>query len=383
MLKKFEVKDFKNFKEKITIDFANIGGYQFSTDCIIDNFLGKVLIYGRNGTGKSNLGLAIMDIVNNFTSSLLRFNDSAYLNADSDDNCVDYIYTFIFDETDVIYKYRKFSTFELRDEELIVNGKRIFYCNYFEAEFKFDNLSYVSAESVVTERFLSSIKEIKSSDDIINKVTIPFLRWLISNSVLTSNSVLLKLNDFVKRMSILTVGGMVMYRTRKGYDNFFEILSDKNELTKFEDFLNLMGMECQLVSKKLPDKTELYFKHKRLIPFFENASSGTIALLNMYRRYFIGATPSLMYLDEFDAFYHFEMAENLLKYFKFRFPKSQVIFTSHNTNLISNRLLRPDCIFILSRTGKLTSLSNATQRELREGHNLQKMYISGEFERYE
>lgn len=90
-----------------------------------------------------------------------------------------------------------------------------------------------------------------------------------------------------------------------------------------------------------------------------------------------------MYLDEFDAFYHYEMAENLFRYCKIRFPNSQIIFTSHNTNLISNRLLRPDCIFILSRTGEMTSLNNATQRELREGHNLEKMYISGEFEKYE
>ena len=43
--------------------------------------------------------------------------------------------------------------------------------------------------------------------------------------------------------------------------------------------------------------------------------------------------------------------------------------TSHNTNLMTNRLMRPDCLFILSRTGTLTSLCNATERELREGHN--------------
>lgn len=57
--------------------------------------------------------------------------------------------------------------------------------------------------------------------------------------------------------------------------------------------------------------------------------------------------------------------------------------TTHNTNLMTNRFMRPDCLFILSGSGSLTALSNATVRELREGHNLEKMYISGEFERYE
>ena len=80
---------------------------------------------------------------------------------------------------------------------------------------------------------------------------------------------------------------------------------------------------------------------------------------------------------------HYEMADHVIRFFKRRYPKCQMIMTSHNTNLMTNRLMRPDCLFILSREGNLTALCNATQRELREGHNLEKMYISGEFEKYE
>ena len=89
------------------------------------------------------------------------------------------------------------------------------------------------------------------------------------------------------------------------------------------------------------------------------------------------------YLDEYDAFYHYEMAEKVIGFFKRKYPKCQMIMTSHNTNLMTNRIMRPDCLLILSSRGTLTSLCNATERELREGHNLEKMYISGEFERYE
>ena len=152
-----------------------------------------------------------------------------------------------------------------------------------------------------------------------------------------------------------------------------------------ECFLNVMGVECRLALKKLPDgQYELYFIHERLVPFYENASSGTLALVHLYRRMFSKAwDPSLVYLDEFDAFYHYEMAENIVKFFKKRYPKCQMIMTTHNTNLMTNRLMRPDCVFILSGAGTLTALCNATLRELREGHNLEKMYISGEFEKYE
>ena len=146
-----------------------------------------------------------------------------------------------------------------------------------------------------------------------------------------------------------------------------------------------MMVSCKLALKKLPDEhNELYFAHEKLIPFLSNASSGTLALLTLYRRLiFRVKEASLVYLDEFDAFYHYEMAQNVIQFLKKKYPRCQIIMTSHNTNLMTNRLMRPDCLFILSSSGTLTSLCNATQRELREGHNLEKMYISGEFEKYE
>ena len=85
----------------------------------------------------------------------------------------------------------------------------------------------------------------------------------------------------------------------------------------------------------------------------------------------------MLFIDEFDAYYHYELAEQIVKMLE-QMHNTQVILTSHNTNLLSNRIMRPDCYFILS-DGKLTSFVNATNRELREGHNLEKLYMSGEF----
>ena len=184
---------------------------------------------------------------------------------------------------------------------------------------------------------------------------------------------------------MITVSNGIPYRMRKIDQRFYELLEDENKLQDLEDFLNTMGIECKLELRKLPDgQRELYFAHDKLVPFYENASSGTIALVELYRRLVQRVRDaSLIYLDEFDAFYHYEMAENVIYFFKQRYPKCQIIMTSHNTNLMTNRIMRPDCLFILSRKGTLTALCNATQRELREGHNLEKMYISGEFEKYE
>lgn len=43
MLNKFTLKNYKNFKDEIVIDFEKIAGYQFSTDCIIDGTISKIL----------------------------------------------------------------------------------------------------------------------------------------------------------------------------------------------------------------------------------------------------------------------------------------------------------------------------------------------------
>lgn len=86
---------------------------------------------------------------------------------------------------------------------------------------------------------------------------------------------------------------------------------------------------------------------------------------------------SFMFIDEFDAFYHFELAESIVAILE-KMSNTQVILTSHNTNLLTNKIMRPDCYFILTKD-KLTALANATTRELSKGHNLEKLYMSGEF----
>ena len=58
--------------------------------------------------------------------------------------------------------------------------------------------------------------------------------------------------------------------------------------------------------------------------------------------------------------------------------KHQVVLTSNNIELMSNKILRPDCYFIINNN-EIKSLPDLTERELREGHNLSKIYKSDGF----
>ena len=384
MLKEFALRNYKNFRDEIKIDFADVAGYQFSTDCISDDVIAKMLIYGRNATGKTNLGKAIMDIGTTIFGRPRFEEKGVFLNADSEEDSARFSYTFCFDDQELIYHYSRFSNRELRDEELVINGTSIFKCNFFDKKYNFDNLRCVDAETANVERYLQALDGIEETEENIEP-KLPFLRWLLSNVALKNDSILIRLANYVRRMVMITVGNVVSYRVPRLSNIFYESLEETNRLKDLEDFLNAMGIECKLILKKLPDgQRELYFAHEKLVPFYENASSGTLALVDVYRRLISKVwDASFIYFDEFDAFYHYEMAENVIKFFKKKYPHCQMIMTSHNTNLMTNRLMRPDCMFILSRRGTLTALCNATTRELREGHNLEKMYISGEFEKYE
>lgn len=359
MLKKFTVSNFKNFKDEISLDFSKIGEYSFNMDS-----LSMRLIYGRNATGKTNFGRALLDI----KILLYGMQSSGLIN---EDGAAKFKYEFKFGNDEVVYKYSRFSNTELCDEELYINGEAIIKCDFKNSKFDFQGLSIISAETVNTNRYVNK-------DEMDNEYVLPFLRWLINNTAFSDDSVLIQLFEYVRKMDMITVGHDLLYSNR----NFFENLKNPAYLHNFEDFLNLMGIECKLVLQELPDgQVELYFSQNKLVPFYSTASSGTLALTSLYQK--IVSNLSLIYLDDFAAFYHYEMAEKLICYFKDKYPECQFIMTSHNTNLMTNKIMRPDYLFILSSKGTLTALCDATERELREGHNLEKMYISGELEKCE
>ena len=67
MLKRFKLKNYKNFKEEIVIDFGNVAGYQFSVDCISDGLITKIACLWKkcdreNKFRKSNYGYRFYNV---------------------------------------------------------------------------------------------------------------------------------------------------------------------------------------------------------------------------------------------------------------------------------------------------------------------------------
>lgn len=120
------------------------------------------------------------------------------------------------------------------------------------------------------------------------------------------------------------------------------------------------------------------FSRNKKVPFLSIASKGTKSLfLYFYWKTIAFNKISFLFIDDFDAFLSNEIAENILLDLN-KNSNFQTLLTSHNTYLMQNKLTRPDCCFIMNKS-KISSLSNSAQNEIREAHNLEKMYLNGAF----
>ena len=371
MLVRFTVENYKSFKEPITLDFQGRHDYRYNNQCIRNGLLSKVVIYGANSSGKSNFGFALFDIVGLLTdkNTIPNQNDElTFINADSDSDVATFTYVFKKHNDYITYSYKKKKPKVITYEELYINDTKIFSYDFESKKFDLVNMGTIFADSLNFDYFENNFA---------------ILRYIANNTNQPESSYVKFIMNFVSHMlwfRSLQENGYIGLTT--GGDSLNQWIADNNLVKDFQMFLrDLAGMELNLdvyqIQQPAPIKL-LVEKHKnKVLPFEQIASSGTRALELLFYWSKRFNEVSFLFMDEFDAFYHFDLAENVIKYIV-NLDNVQTVFTTHNPKLASNEILRPDCYYTL-QNGKLTSFADSTERELREGHNLEKMLRNGEF----
>lgn len=84
---------------------------------------------------------------------------------------------------------------------------------------------------------------------------------------------------------------------------------------------------------------------------FEDESDGTRRLLDLTPMLYFGRSkPSAFVIDELDRSLHTLLAQRLVETFLLDLPSTtQIIFTTHDTNLLDCKILRPDCIWFTEK----------------------------------
>lgn len=366
MLKRFEVENFKGFKDRLVFDLT-AREYEFNKNLVVNGIVNKGIIYGKNGIGKSNLGIALFDIVLHLTDKErmpLQYLTN-YLNLDSDKEYAEFKYCFVFDDDEVVYEYKKRDSFYLIDEKLTINNKEVLYYNYFDKKNNF-----------IDNDLVGNLK-IELLD---NRLSV--LKYIYRNTPTNQESPLYKMMVFVENM--LWYRGLSDGNAYCGFSNggtlLVERLYESGKKDEFEKFLADNDLHYNLEWRNNNGVHELMAKFStgKKTSFVSIASTGTMSLF-LYFIWSITAFDkiSFLFIDEFDAFFHYESAENIV----LRLNKNknfQTLLTSHNTYLMQNKLTRPDCCYIMTEN-KINSLFNSTDKEIREAHNLEKMYINGAF----
>jgi len=368
VITKFTVSNFKSFNEEFVLDLEDTNGYSFNSECVKDGIVNNALVYGHNGVGKSNLAFAIFDIIGHLTDNRkdeLEYQN--YLNAYNKSKIAVFKYELLINSNKVVYEYHKSDYKTILYERFTINGQLFA---------KIDR----NINDVASIGFLGA-QNLKKQ---FNTENLSLLKYIKNNSILDRNNENETFESFFR-----FIEGMLFFRSLKS--NFFiglmegniglsEYIINKRKVLDFQMFLNRAGIECKLTVIKELDKHVLAFDfNDKKIPFLSIASHGTITLILVYcwlQRINEENKVSFLFIDEFDAFYHHELSTLIIE--ELKKTGVQFILTTHNTSNISNDLLRPDCYFLMYKD-QIRSLAKSTPKELREAHNIEKMYKAGSF----
>lgn len=368
MLKKFEVQNFRGFNKSLVFDFQS-SNYDFNNHLIRNNLVNTAIIYGKNGSGKTNLGFAILDIVAHLTDThISRSASPFYLNASNALKEAKFIYDFEFENFTVKYEYTKNNNQKILSEILTINSKIL--------------ISHKRGESIITH--LSGTESLlKTIPDDLN---LSALKYIEKNSRLNENSkyarFFKKFMNFVSKMLLFrNVFDAVQYIGLINESiNIEEHIIESNKLADFQNFLNQSDINYELIEENTNGKKSIGIVFgERILPFWTVSSTGTKNLLIFYF-WWISLQKnevSFVFIDEFDSAYHYSISEAIVKRLS-KLENTQVVLTTHNVTLLNNDLIRPDCAFILEN-GSIKSLPNLTEKELRQGHNLEKLFKAKAF----
>ena len=274
MLVEFKVEGFKNFEKELVFDLSKTRNYNFNESAIKDGIVKVGLIYGINGSGKSNLGSAIFDIILHLTEKekLINLYDH-YLNLSNSNIMAKFYYKFKFEDNILEYEYQKDKPQNLVREVLKINNKLISDYNY------------------ITNEAELNLEGTENLNKNLNGNNISFIKYINNNINPKEDSEQFKIKKIIEKF-ISFVDNMLFFASlngnfyqgfKKGNGTISDEIINNGKLKDFENFLNEAGVPYKLIEKKIGKDKRIYCKFKSgEVYFFEIASKGTCSLTLFY-----------------------------------------------------------------------------------------------------
>ena len=418
MLVQFSVKNFKTFKEKASINLV-ASNYDKDTrelDNVYNDskfefrLLKSAVIYGANASGKSKFFEAL-NFMKYFVISSSKDSqkgdeiDTEPFRLNSESENLPSEFEVIFTHNNVLYRYG----FEANKNNVISEWL------YYKPKTKEIELFYRDEDN-----FETHARNFTKGKTVIKEGLVRDNALLLSVSAQFNDTISIEVMDWFKELK--TISGL----NESGYRGFtLSKTDDPNQKVKILNLLkaadlgiqdiNLEKIDLSNLPKDMPkelkdritkevndDKKEIlsdvltshkkFDSNKKAIDFvdfslFDDESSGT-------KKFFALTGPILdviengytLIVDELDSKLHPNLVCKIVSLFNSRElnkKNAQLIFNTHDTNLLSSGLFRRDQIWFTDKNkfgeAKLYSLADFKSDEVRKSESFEENYIKGKY----
>lgn len=396
MILEFSVKNFLSFKEKVTFSMIANSNKELNDNYVEiggNKVLKSAAVYGANASGKSNLFKILTLVV-----LMLRSSNSVDINAKlplipfkldkgSVNKPSEFEIKFILNETRYVYGF-------IADKDKIYDEYLYYYPNGRETKI-FDRTNI--NEYSYTQKDEKILREIEAKNTQNKFFLATATNWnfdktkaaynFLTNGIGTCNNL-----EILKNMAYK------MYETNPDYLKDFAIDFLQKADFNIEDYkisqIDVPGEFLtaipEFIVKTLPDKPKAYqvlFKHKNSDNYLsiDEESLGT-QMIFAFIPFLADSLKNkkVLIIDELDKSLHPFLVQYIVEIFndaEINKNDSQLIFNTHDTNLLDLNILRRDQIWFTeknSETGE-SDLYSLSDFSVRKQENVEKGYMLGRY----
>lgn len=403
MLTKFSFKNFKSFRDAATLDLTAAKITEFSDSVIPlggDRILPIVAIFGANASGKSTVFNAF-EYMSNYVAFSFNYGDEK-------NKFNKFRPTpFLFDKTSANKESQFEIYFTIPDDKLEKTYNYGFCINKTGVSKEWLNIKSRTARSYKKIFFrdednldLSGLPQ-RSRDNILVALEKQVLVISLGAKLKVEKCKLIRdwfikneFADFGNPFSNLLMSRMIP-------EDFIDDINTQNKVVKYFHTFDehIMGFKIEKSPIEKDDENDDYYEisslHKVMgsdkytaIPLAEE-SAGTLKMFAIFPKLKnVLSDGGVLFIDELNARLHPLLVQKILELFinpKMNINHSQLIFTTHDTLQMTNKLLRRDEIWFTEKDNnglsKLYSLANFDDsgNKIRKDENYEKNYLEGKY----
>ncbi len=404
MLIEVSIENYRSLKDKVTLSFI-ADGYDSKPDNIFEKsvansktirLLNTIMIFGANGSGKSNIIRSIFELLQmlekpRYSGDKLSFYFPFLFNSETIDKPVEVQLKFINSEN-IVYQYTvAFNKVEIKKEELLYwpNGKEA--CAFVREIDNSEENIHILRIGQLAQEDQEKVKVYSNSFGLAHFSSLSPNRVILSAfESLMKIKVINTLNDRHRKIEMNEVGDLLL--TNEQFEKKI------NSLLRYAD-LNIEKINSEKINNKDEDPLSLKYRINSFHKFYiskedsntfstipiTDESSGTQTILSLGHRIIETLERGgVLVIDEIETSLHPLLCIAMISIFKNKKlnPKmAQLLFSTHDTNLMDHTLFRRDQIYFTSKNkrGETKLYSMVDFPDLRESNVYEKWYLAGKF----